>query len=153
METTFHVLLTGLDGELQKQLELLLAPDGTTAAEGIAEPRRNLHRAMARMASPGRTSSPDPESLMVEWETGLDRAQLHGLVAPFQEAGLAIGAMLFVPEGGDAIWVRSLDEKDWMEGHALVVVRGDFSNDRRIANRMTKLITPSSPLSPPGAAP
>lgn len=136
METIFYALLTGLNAEQRKQVKLFLTIDKPVFVEEVAEPWRDLYVALEYIALPDCLSSPSPETLLVGWETDLDREELHELVAPFHKANLIIDAMLLVPEGGDAIWVKSLDEQSWLNEHALVAVRGDFSSDKRVAGWM-----------------
>ena len=136
MESIFYALLVKLDAELKNQVKYFLTADKPVFVEEVAEPWQNLYLALEYISLPDCISSPSSETLLVGWGTDLDRSELNELIAPFHKAGLAIDAMLFVPEGGDAIWVKSLDEQSWLDERALVAVRGDFSSDKRVTRWM-----------------
>lgn len=138
METIFYVLLTGLNAEQSKQVKLFLTIDKPMFVEEVAEPWQDLYLALEYIALPDSLSSPSPDSLLLRWETDLDRAELYELVAPFHKANVIVDTMLLVPEGGDAIWIKSLDGKSWLDEQALVAVRGDFSSDKRVIRWMLR---------------
>lgn len=136
MESIFYVLLSELDAELKKQVKHFLSADKPVFVEEVAEPWQNLYLALEYISLPDCISSPSSETLLVGWETDLDHSGLNELIFPFHKADLVVDSMFFVPEGGDAIWVRSLDEECWQDERVLVAVRGDFSSDKRVARWM-----------------
>jgi len=138
VETIFYVLLTGLNAEQSKQVKLFLTIDKPIFVEEVAEPWQDLYLALEYIVLPDSLSSPSPDSLLLRWETDLDRAELYELVAPFHKANVIVDTMLLVPEGGDAIWIKSLDGQSWLDERALVAVRGDFSSDKRVIRWMLR---------------
>ena len=136
METFFYLLLVGLDAELKKQVKLFLTADKPVFVEDVTESWRDLYLALEYIALPNCMSSPSPDALLVGWKVDLDRSELLELTEPFHRANLSVDALLLVPEGGDAIWIKTMDEQSWLDEHALVAVRGDFSSEKRVANWM-----------------
>lgn len=136
MESIFYVLLAKLDAELKKQVKHFLTADKPVFVEEVAEPWQNLYLALEYISLPDCISSLGSETLLVGWEADLDHSGLYELILPFHKAELFVDSMLFVPEGGDAIWVRSLDEESWQDERAPVAVRGDFSSGKRVARWM-----------------
>lgn len=94
---------------------------------------------MEYIEEPSLILSPSPDALLIGWPAELDRGELQELAGPFLTAELTVAGMLLVPEGGDdAIWVRSLEEQDWLSERALMTAHGDFSTDKRVAKWMMR---------------
>lgn len=133
METVFYAFVTNLSPTQSRQVRLFLTVDKPVFVEEVAQPWQELYLALEYIVLPDFLSSPSPDTLLVGWETDLDRAELYQLVTPLHKAEMAVDTMLFVPDGGDAIWIKSLDEQSWLDEHALMAVHGDFSSDKNVA--------------------